>query len=176
MKGLPVVLDIENQHCVVIGIGEAGRRKAFALLNAGADVTTIDPVAEPIEGIRHLARVWQPGDCAGARVAVIATDDREVNSRAGSEAAAEGALVLRADQPSEGDLRFPAVFRAGPMTVAIDSGGASPALSVMVRNTIKRELGDDHENWDALAEWATANRDVSANDLEDRLEMIRGEW
>lgn len=176
MSGLPVVLSVSGWRCVVVGLGRVGSRKANSLILAGADVTTIDPSdAEAFVEAEHLTRPWQPGDCAEAQIVVIATNDAEVNERAGTEAKAAGALVLRADRPAAGDLSFPAVHRAGPVTVAIDSGGASPALSVMARDMIDEVLGKDHENWRRLAEWAAEHRGESSDDLQWRLEEIRGE-
>ncbi len=186
--GLPVVLDVVDRRCVVVGAGAGGRRKLAALVAAGARVTVIDPagldqaalrdvapeVAWGEVGIDVVTRRWQPGDGAEATLVVVATDDPEVNAAVAAEATTAGALVLRSDGAEAGDLRLPAVARRSHLTVAVDSGGGSPALAAVARNEIIRLLAADGERWDELARWAVEHRPVSVVDVEARLAALRG--
>ncbi|MEM9134985.1 MAG: NAD(P)-dependent oxidoreductase [Actinomycetota bacterium] len=188
MSGLPVVLDVADRRCIVIGAGIGGRRKIAAILAAGATVTVIDPAAGPgsvnptgdgADGVdpavvRIEARPWRSGDTDGAFLVVIATDDPAVNEAAAAEARADGALVLRADRPPAGDLRLPAVERVAGLTVAVDSGGASPAVAAVARTELTTALRAEGDRWDELGRWAAARRPVAAADVAARLAEMRG--
>lgn len=171
MSGLPVVLELEGRRCLVIGGGAGGRRKIETLLRAGASLVLITPEAGPYPGVTHLRRRWQPGDGKGFLLVVTATGDPEVDEAAATDAHAHGALVLRADHPERGDLRFPAVHRSGRVTVAVDTGGADPTLAAALRDRIARvEAG----KWAELARWASENRPVSPAEARRRIDEVTG--
>lgn len=199
MSGLPVVLDLSDRRCVVIGAGVGGSRKLAALQAAGATVTVIDPAlgpdsalatddTDPTEaetetdsdsdatpaGVTVEARRWRSGDTEGAFLVVIATDDPDVNEVAAAEARADGALVLRADRPAAGDLRLPAVDRVAGLTVAVDSGGAAPAVAAVARTELTSALRAEGDRWDELGRWAAERRPVAAADVAARLAEMRG--
>lgn len=191
MSGLPVVLDVTGRRCVVVGAGVGGARKVTALLLAGASVTVIDPALSPAVAppwiadhdgnapappvdVTVKARPWRSGDTDGALVVVIATDDPATNEAAAAEAQAGGSLVLRADRPAAGDLRLPAVERVAGLTVAVDSGGAAPAVAAVARTELTTALRAEGERWDELGRWAAERRPVAAADVAARLAEMRG--
>lgn len=180
MSGLPIVLDMDGQHCVVVGCGRAGARKLTALIESGARVTVVDPIGNDslaadhvahtvADQVRFLRRRWQEGDAVGTRVAVIATDDPEVNEAAAVDAKQSGSLVLRSDRPDAGDLRLPAVHRVGRVTLAVDTNGASPTLAAYLRDAAATIT----EGWGELADWAAAHRPVTTTDLAREHDNIR---
>lgn len=68
-------------------------RRIAVLLDFGCNVTVVSPACLPAleelaasGRIRWIRRGYQPGDCAGARIALIAADDPEVNRLAAEEA------------------------------------------------------------------------------------------
>lgn len=170
MSGLPVVLDVTDLTCLVVGAGVAGRRKASSLIAAGATVTVIAPDARDMAGVSMVRRGWQQGDTEGFRLVVTATDDPVLNGVVAAEARAGGALVLRADRPGDGDLRFPAVHRSGAVTIAVDTDGASPTLAGVIRDEIATL---DDGTWAALADWAAKHRPVTADGLAARRDELR---
>ncbi|MEM7338798.1 MAG: NAD(P)-dependent oxidoreductase [Actinomycetota bacterium] len=178
-QGLPLVLDVTTRRCVVVGAGAGGRRKLTALLAAGAKVTVIDPAISALDGddtsaVTPIRRAWRHGDLADADLVVIATDDQAVNTAAAAEANAVGALVLRADRSDEGDVWLPAVTRRESLTIAVDSGGASPAVAAVARAELTRILDEEGDRWDELVRWATRNRPVSVAEAEAKLSEMRG--
>ncbi|MEM7092600.1 MAG: NAD(P)-dependent oxidoreductase [Actinomycetota bacterium] len=180
-RGLPVQLAVEGWRCVVVGAGAAGRRKVLALLDAGAHVRVVDPAGFPTVGlaadaterVEVLQRRWAPGDTADARMVVAATDDEAVNQAVAAEAEVARALVLRADQADKGDLWSPAVLRRPPVTVAIDSGGTSAGLSIVLRDEIASLLDHEAERWEELAAWAAEHHPVSSSEVAARLAEMR---
>ena len=72
-KRFPLFVDLTGRAAVVIGGGTVGLRRAEVLRRFGADVTLISPrLCAPLEGVRHIPRPYQPGDLAGAFLAVAA--------------------------------------------------------------------------------------------------------
>ncbi len=139
----PVALSMRGRRAVVVGGGAVAERKVRGLLAAGALVVVVAPgVTEPLAAlaeagrvIRH-ARPFAAGDLADAVLAFAATDDDAVNAAVAAEARAHGILVNDASNAERGDFATPAVHRAGPLTVAVDSGGLSPSFTKRVRDEL----------------------------------------
>lgn len=132
-------VDVRGRRVVVVGAGRAGREKLARLLAAGADVTVVDPAAAPDlddTGVSVLRRHFVAGDVAGAWLVVAATDDEGANDRVEQAARATGALVTRTDRHDGGGASFAATLERGPVTVAVATGGASPALARWLRDRI----------------------------------------
>jgi siroheme synthase-like protein len=111
--------------------------------------------------LRHLARAYQPGDLRGAVLALTATDDPAVTAAVAKEARMAGVWLNAADDPAHCDFMLPAVVRRGVLTVAVASGGASPALTRALREYLDTALGAE---WAALGELAAeARRELRAS-------------
>jgi siroheme synthase (precorrin-2 oxidase/ferrochelatase) len=133
MAGLPVTLNLSGVRCLVVGAGAVGARKEATLRAAGADVTVVAP---------ERNRAFRPGDCAGHRLVVAATDDGAVNDAVQADAHAHGAWCNRADRADGGDLAFAAIHRAGDVTVGVSTDGTDPRRAVEVRDRIAAVLDD----------------------------------
>jgi siroheme synthase-like protein len=147
MALFPLFVELEDRPCVVIGGGAVAERKVRALLDAGAIVTIVSPtlslaLAALVEAgrVAHVARSYTAGDLAGASLAFAATDDGRVNAEVAREGRERGVWVNAADDPAHCDAILPAVVRRGGVTVAISTGGASPALARAVRERVERAL------------------------------------
>jgi siroheme synthase-like protein len=162
MGFFPVSLDLARRACVVVGGGMVAERRIEALLRAGADVTVISPTLTPTlatlaeSGLfRHVDRVYDKGDLDGATLAFTAVDDAAVSAAVSRDARERGVWVNAADDPAHCDFILPGVVRRGVLTVAVGSGGASPALTRALREHLDDALG--HE-WAALGELASSAR------------------
>lgn len=145
MSYFPIVLDMTGRRCLVIGGGVVAERKIAGLLGVGAEVTVISPkVTEAIShwsknnSLQLTARCYQNGDLSGHELVFVATDDPDVNDRVYQEGKSCGAWVNAADNPDHCDFILPAVIRRGDLTVAVSTGGASPAAT----RAIREELDD----------------------------------
>lgn len=124
-KRFPLFVDLTGRAAVVIGGGKVGLRRAEVLRRFGADVTLISPrLCAPLEGVRHIPRPYQPGDLAGAFLAVAAADDGAVNAAAGREARERGVMFNRSDCPAECDFFFPAVCDGEGLVAGIAGDGS----------------------------------------------------
>jgi siroheme synthase-like protein len=76
-------------------------------------------------------------------LAIAATDDPEVNRQVHADAQAARVWVNAADDPEACAFTLPAVVRQGPVTVAVSTGGHSPALAGWLRDQVAGLLGPE---------------------------------
>ena len=118
-------------------------RKVSKLQDAGARVTVVSPqVTTSIQAavqsgeVKWCAREYQSGDLAGAFLGIAATNVRSVNQQIFQEAEHLGVLLNVVDEPSQCTFIAPSVITRGPVTVAISTAGASPALARKLREAL----------------------------------------
>lgn len=142
MTGLPLLLDLTGRKVVVVGGGAVATRRVASVVAAGARILLIAPdVAEELRDldIAIEERPWAPGDLEGAWLAIAATDDPAVNEAVANEAQASNVFCIRADAAEAGTARMPAVYRSGPITLAVNAGD-DPRRAVGLRNAIAAAL------------------------------------
>lgn len=139
----PVFLNLAGKRCVIIGGGTIAQGKIGGLLQAGCEIIVISPDATP--GIRQAAqrgditwleRTYQPGDLEGAFIGVAATNVWHVNREIYEEAERLGVLLNVVDDPDLCSFIAPSIVKREPVTLAISTGGASPALARKLRETL----------------------------------------
>jgi siroheme synthase-like protein len=148
--GYPVVLLVSGWKCLVVGGGPVAARRAGGLLEAGARVTLV--AGEAGEAVRRLdagpsrgrldveIRPYEAGEARRYDLVITATGRPEVDRQVIADATDAGVPVSGADSASPGTVQLPAVHRAGPLTVAVSTGGASPALARWVRDRLAAAL------------------------------------
>lgn len=159
---ITLAFDLTDRLCVVVGGGEAAEQKVRALLRAGARVRVVSPSLSPwlvarlaSGAIEHWSRPYQPGDLEGAALVVSATGRPEVDRAVATEAKAARQLLSVSGEPALGDVHFLAELHRGPVTIAVATGGGSPALAVRIRDEIGQAIGPEYG---ALAELLAAAR------------------
>jgi precorrin-2 dehydrogenase/sirohydrochlorin ferrochelatase len=147
----PVCLEISDKLCVVVGGGSVAERKVLGLLTAGAQVRVISPQLTGTltrladDGrIEWLERGYAQGDLAGALLIFAATDSREVQEAVFQEAGRSGQLVNVIDAPVRCSFHVPAVVKRGDLTLAVSTGGKSPAVAAMVRRQLAENFGEEY--------------------------------
>ena len=140
----PAFLDITGKKCVVIGGGRVAERKCSPLIRAGARVVVISPkLTQGLEAfkkkglISHIGRLYRRGDMKSAFVVIAATDSREINLKVVADAAIHHALLNVVDNPPLCNFIVPSVLRRGPLTIAISTGGVSPAMARTIRKSLE---------------------------------------
>ena len=143
----PVFLRLSGERVLVIGGGDAAVAKIRLLLGCGAE---IDAAAEaPCDDLRVMAnegvltlhrRAFQAADLAGARLCIVALDDPTEAAEAVHLASAAGVLVNAVDRPALSDFIVPAIVDRAPITVAIATGGAAPALARDLRSRVEAAI------------------------------------
>lgn len=139
----PVFLNLKGKRCVIIGGGTIAEGKISKLKETGAQVTIISPDATPAiqkmakKGVvEWTARKYQTGDLEGAFLGIAATDVRQVNQQIFQEAEELGVVLNVVDDAELCAFIAPSIVERGPVTVAISTGGASPALARKLREAI----------------------------------------
>lgn len=151
MDYYPIMVDLRDRPCTVVGGGAVAERKVAALLACGAGVTVISPGLSPQlrkweqEGrITVFARPYREGDLTGAFLVISATDNVQVNKAAAAEAGRCGILLNVADDPQLGNFIVPSVIEQGPLVITVSTGGASPALAKKIRRELEHKFGPEY--------------------------------
>ena len=143
----PVFLDLRGRRAVVIGGDAVAEQKVRGLVAAGAHVTLVSPDVTPAltdlgrrGAIELRRRGYHDGDLAGAWLAIAAVN-RTVNAAVWAEAERLGVPLNAVDDLEHSSFIAPAIHREGDITVAVSTGGKSPALAVRLRQRIARLVG-----------------------------------
>jgi precorrin-2 dehydrogenase/sirohydrochlorin ferrochelatase len=146
----PVFLDLAGKRCFVVGGGRVAERKCAPLVKAGAKVTVISPDLSPgLEGFKkkglltHICRHYRTGDIRPAFLVIVATGSDDINRKVVSDAKAHRVLLNVVDSPSLCNFIVPSVLRQGLLTIAVSTGGVSPAMARTVRKRVGRLYGND---------------------------------
>ena len=144
----PVSLDVTGRACLVVGGGRVAARKARTLLECGALVTVIAPSLAPemeeLAGRLHAVerRAYATGDAPQFRLVVTATGRPDVDGAVHDDAEVAGVWVNSADDRAHSSFILPAVHRDGAVTVAVSTGGRSPAFASWLRDLLAAECGE----------------------------------
>lgn len=154
MHYYPLFLNLKGRPVAVIGGGAVAERKIATLLKAGAAVTVISPTLtsrlvrwEAEKRIIALRRSYRRGDLGRAALVFAATDHSVVNEAVAREAKRKRIPFNLADRGASDGFIVPAVFSSGGMTIAVSSGGKSPALAKQIRNYLKDRLNAEERYW-----------------------------
>ena len=150
---IPLFHDFAGETVLVFGGGSVGARKARRFAREASVVVVSPSFADEAfgDGAVSLVRAAPDADAVGTWIdrtapalVVAATDDAAVNEAVAAAARERGLLVNRADvaggDREAGSVVVPATARDGDVTVAISTGGASPALSGYLRERIEAEI------------------------------------
>lgn len=166
MKTYPINLVLENKLVVLVGAGSEIARKIEGLLEVGARLKVIAPIAH--NDIQHYAaagklewlrRPYQPGDLKGAVMVIAATGNQRVHDQVWAEGQANGQLVNVMDVIPQCNFHAPSVVRQGQLTIAIGTGGAAPALAATLRKRFEKGFGPEYAEF---LEYAQALRPIVA--------------
>lgn len=144
----PVFLDLTGKNCLITGAGYEVPSKVQALVDASANVTYINPSADPpIEAlaaaglIQWHQRDFQPDDL---RERFLVITDHEDNSEIFRMAEERRVLCNSVDDPSHCRFSFGSVHRQGELTLAISTNGWAPAIAVRLKEWLQREIGPEY--------------------------------
>ena len=145
------LVGLPSRQAIVVGGGAVAARKVEGLLEAGAQVKVISPLLTrelqliaSAGVITFLPRPYQDGDLEDAYLVIAATDDPTVNQSVWMEAERRGCLINVVDDPQHSNFILPAVVRRGEVSVAVSTGGNSPALARRLRERIEKLIGPEY--------------------------------
>jgi len=147
---IPLLHDFTDETVLVFGGGPVGARKARKFAREARVVVVSPQFADTEFGAAKLVRAApDPADVpawfdqTAPALAVVATDNETLNDRIAREASERGVLSNHADEHGArevSNVAVPATVRDGPVVAAVATGGRSPALSRVLRQSIESEL------------------------------------
>ena len=147
-KYYPILLNIQDKKCLVVGGGNVAWRKVCSLKDAGARVTVVSPEFCPEmgkeTGIERIQQKYEEGFLDGVLVVVASTDDEEVNKKVYYDAVKRGILVNVVDRPEFCSFIVPATILRGDLSISISTHEASPSLARNIRESLEKQFGDEY--------------------------------
>lgn len=151
MTALTLNIKTDNKLSVIVGGGAVALRKIQTLLAAGSSVSVVAlSVCPEISELNHSGAValklgsYVTSDLDNAFLVVAATNDESVNKRVCNDAMERSVLVAVVDNPSEGNVTFPALLKHGDLEIAVSTNGRCPTFAVDVRDKIAEVITSEH--------------------------------
>ena len=162
---IPLFCEFTGKRVVILGGGAVALRKARRFAPE-ADLSVHAPELRagfeelPCEVVRERVDAERARELLDSTfLAVVATDDADLNGQFTSIAREQGCLVNRTDRPTDrtdadigddadagtatsdgsttGDIIVPSTIEAGAITAAISTGGSSPAMAKYLRRQLE---------------------------------------
>lgn len=170
-KYYPIMIDLEDKCCTIIGGGKVAERKAMSLLEYKAKVRIVGPRLTSIltklaedKKILWVSRPYQWGDLDNSCLVYVATNDSDVNRLCYQEARQRKIPINIVDSPHLCDFIVPASVQRGDLSVMVSTNGKSPMLSRRIREELEKRYGQEYEEFvDLLGEL----RERVLNEIED---------
>lgn len=163
MDFLPILINIKNRNCLVIGGGKVAARRIALLLQAGAHITVIAPKLnlELHEQLRqgnivHHAETFNPAHLTDATLVFAATNNRIVNQQVSEASKSLRIPINVADDPDLCSFIMPSIIDRSPILVSVSSSGKSPILARMLRARLETMIP---EAYGRLATYAASFRE-----------------
>ncbi len=147
----PLNIDLLHKKCLVIGGGKVAERKVSLLSSYGAVVTIVSPALTPElqrtldrGEISYIADLYRPAYLKEAFMVICATGDHAVNRQAAGDCHKRGIPVNSVGEPDCCSVFFPALMKKGPVTIAVSTSGAGPALARRIRDELKEDFKPEY--------------------------------
>jgi precorrin-2 dehydrogenase/sirohydrochlorin ferrochelatase len=146
----PMFVSLEKRVCLVIGGGSVGERKVRGLLQYGAAIRLLAEHLTPwlqaqcSKGtVLLVGKAYAKGHLDKVDLVFAATNDLTLNRQVARDAEECRLWCNMATEPEVGSFIVPSILRKGPLTIAISTGGASPAVAVQIKQKLAREFGEE---------------------------------
>jgi precorrin-2 dehydrogenase/sirohydrochlorin ferrochelatase len=145
---IPLFVDCTGRRIVIFGGGAVAARKAMYFAQEARVLVVSRSFVQKMETLPVEKTCVDIGDASdatitrlvrGAFLVIAALSDPDENNRIGRLCRKRGILFNNADGEA-GDVVLPAISRGKQYTLAISTGGSSPAISRYIREHIEQEL------------------------------------
>jgi len=118
------------------------RRRSAGAQGTLIAATAVGEIAQRIDegGISWAGRAFDETDLTGVSLVVVASDDEMLQARVSLAAQQRCLPVNVVDRPRLSSFIMPAIVDRSPITIAISTGGAAPALARRLRAEIERAM------------------------------------
>jgi siroheme synthase (precorrin-2 oxidase/ferrochelatase) len=155
----PVGLNLRDRRCVVIGARDDREaiEKAAALEEVGATVVRITDTA-----------ALQDADVADAFFVISTPQDAALSARLRALADEHRFLLCAIDQPRFGFVAMQAIAKAGPVRIAISTGGIAPRVGGIFRAALQRTFDATFVRFIACLNVQRERNRVTLSESQDR--------
>lgn len=136
-----VMLNLKESKVTIIGGGKVAYRKAKLLVAEECEIQVIAPTFN--EAFKDLGQLvnkvyknYEEGDCAGSTLVFAATDDKALNEAVGRYCKRAKIFCNVVDNVALSTFSTPAQLKRGDLTIAISTGGNSPALAAKIKEDL----------------------------------------
>lgn len=146
----PIFLSLRDKVCLVVGGGAVAQRKIAGLLHFEPFVRIVAKdltpwLSERCDGnrVQWIGKSYETGFLDTADLVFAATSDTELNRRVSADARERRLWCNMASDPEEGSFIVPSLVVRGALSIAVSTGGASPALARDIRERLEKEFGPE---------------------------------
>jgi len=154
----PLLLNIKNYPCLVVGGGKVALRKVTSLLNFRIKSTVLAPkICQPLlelqtkRKIKVIKKVYSKEHLNNFKIVFCATDNPEINKMVRKDCTENNILLNVADIPELCDFILPAIVKRGDLTISVSSQGAAPFYAAELRKKLDHIFPSYYENIIELA-------------------------
>jgi precorrin-2 dehydrogenase/sirohydrochlorin ferrochelatase len=147
---IPLFIDCTGRRIIIFGGGAVAARKAAYFANEARVLVVSRSFVQKMETLQIEKKNVDIEDTSDAKLAALmsgaflvigALSDPAQNNRIGRLCRKKGILFNNADGKA-GDVVLPAISCGEQYTLAISTGGSSPAISRYIREHLEKELPD----------------------------------
>ena len=144
----PVNINLDNMNIIIIGGGKVAFRKCKNFIEFEKRVTVVAPelnesFGEIIDKVEIIRDKFKIEYLDGFNIAVVATDDKNINSEIADICKSKGIMVNVVDDRGFSDFTVSSYVRRGDLLIGISTGGKSPALSARIRRELEEKYDDN---------------------------------
>jgi siroheme synthase-like protein len=154
----PLLLNIREYPCLVVGGGKVALRKVTTLLNFQVKVTVLAPKLcnsllelQRKRKIKVIKKVYSIEYLNNFKIVFCATDNPKINKMVRKDCTEKNILLNVADIPNLCDFILPAIVKRGDLTISVSSQGIAPFYVKEIKNKLNHIFPSYYDNVIELA-------------------------
>lgn len=151
MKYFPGFLNLNDRPVLITGYGPETLPKIDQMYSAGARIKYIsDNIATSLSdylqklGIQYICKEIQKNDLKDAWLIISTSENEFINKKIFDWASEEKIFVNTVDTTDLCSFIFPAIIADKDLSIAISTGGSSPALAQRIKKEISEIIGKEY--------------------------------
>jgi precorrin-2 dehydrogenase/sirohydrochlorin ferrochelatase len=152
-KYYPMMINIKNKKCLVVGGGNVAYRKTLELIEYGAKVTVVSMernekfsaiAGDEDNGVIYIVDRYKSEFIKDAYIVMAATNDSNTNLQIAMDCEKRNILVNVVDDLKESRFIVPSKVKRGDLTITISTNGKCPFYSKLLRKKLEIEFDDSY--------------------------------
>ncbi|NTW72284.1 MAG: bifunctional precorrin-2 dehydrogenase/sirohydrochlorin ferrochelatase [Eubacteriaceae bacterium] len=180
--GYAIAVDVKNMKILIVGGGKIALRKCRDLLKEGADVTVVSQKfhedflelkEEYVNNLLMIEADYSSQFLKGMQLIFAATGHGATDSRISEECRKLGLLINGVGNQKLSNFMNMSSFSRGDLTLAVSTGGKSPAISGRIIRELKEHYGKEWE--EILNAYGEKREKILKSDMneESRRELLK---